>query len=161
MALKKDVNSYVSVSEADSYFKDRLDSSGWDSADGDQKAAALVTATSILDDYEWPGVAISDSQPLAFPRTGFFFDPRLGREVDQDPVPDRIIKATFELANHLLTNENLQDDTGTGLEALKVGDIELKFTGSSADKSLLPDSVRRLLKPMTVNKGSHMWWRAN
>lgn len=159
MALHKGTNAYATVMEAEAYFKDRLDA-GWASAETEKKAQALVTATSILDDRDWPGIAVSESQSLAFPRSGTYFDPKKGYEVSMDPVPARIITATCELANHLLTNENLQDE-GVGLESLDVGPIRMKFTGSSENRALLPEVVLRLIKPLTTNKGANTWWRAN
>lgn len=90
MALNKGINSYVTVAEGEAYFKDRLDSTGWSSADTTVKANALVTATSILDSLYWTGVAVSSTQPLAFPRAGSYFDPRLGTTVQLANVPKRV-----------------------------------------------------------------------
>lgn len=158
MALAKGTNSYATVSEADSYFQDRLDVAAWTSADATQKAQALVTATSMLDDLNWIGTAVSDSQPLAFPRLGAYFDPRVGSDVQlTTSVPTRIVTATFELAYHLLNNDGLLDDTGT-VKNLKVGTINLDLITSS---NKLPMRVRNLIKPLLEYGGSRLWWRAN
>jgi hypothetical protein len=117
----------------------------------------LVTATSILDAQRWTGIAISVDQTLAFPRSGYYFDPRLGVMALMNPTPNRIILATFELALHLLKNEGLQDSTGT-VNALDIGTISL--TGI-INPDLLPSVVRRLIQPILFNKGSNTWWRAN
>lgn len=160
MALTKGTNSYVSLAEADSYFGDRLDVAAWLVATETQKNQALITATSILDTLEWTGIAVSDSQSLAFPRMGSYFDPRLGRDVTiQDSlfVTQRISTATFELAYHLLNNDGLLDNSGTVTD-LQIGSIELKNV-RRADR--LPQVVKSFIKPLLVNRGSNAWWRAN
>jgi hypothetical protein len=158
MALSKNINSYATVAEADTYFKDRLDVEAWISAESTQKAQALVTATSLIDTLNWTGVAVSETQPLAFPRSGVFFDPRLGMDIEfNDSVPSRIIQATFELAYHLLNNDGLLDDTGS-VKDLTVGSINLTRVLSP---NKIPFSVKRLIKPLQVNQGANLWWRSN
>jgi hypothetical protein len=157
MALVKGTNSYVTVAEADTAFADRLDVAAWTSADPTTKAQALVTATAILDDLNWTGVAISVDQPLAFPRSGYYFDPRIGNSISIEDVPQRILTATRELAYHLINNDGLLDDTGS-VKDLQVGSISLT---SVTPPELMPASVKRLIKPLLLNAGSRGWWRAN
>lgn len=155
MALQKNVNSYVTVSEADSYFGDRLDVSAWTSADATKKAQALVTATALLDAQSWVGFAVSESQPLAFPRSGEYFDPRIGALITMEAVPDRVLKANMELAYHLLNNSGILDDTGK-VTTINVGQINLNTIRSP---NLIPGTVSRLIKPL-INTSTG-WWRAN
>jgi len=158
MALSKNVNSYVTVAEADSYFLDRLDVAAWTNATDTEKAQALVTATAMLDDMNWTGFAVSDAQYLAFPRSGSYFDPRVGLEVLlTEAIPTRISTATYELAYHLLNNDGLLDDTGS-VEALNIGSISLQKVKSA---SRVPAVVKRLIKPLLTNNGVSTWWRAN
>ncbi len=159
MALVKGTNSNVTVAEADSYFGDRIDVAAWDSASATQKAQSLVTATLLLDSLNWTGVAVSDSQSLAFPRTGSYFDPKLGVtvELSNNIVTNRISTATFELAYHLLNNDGLLDETGD-VKNLTLGKIDLT---NIRRPSQLPSIVRNLIRPLLVNTGSNAWWRAN
>ena len=158
MALSKGTNSYVTVAEADSYFEDRIDAAAWSAATTDQKSQALVTATSLLDEMSWTGIAVSDTQALAFPRSGTYFDPRAGTEVVLDNnVPRRITQAVSELAYHLLNNDGLLDDTG-GVVNLKIGSISLE---TISNPKSIPISVKRIIKPLLANAGSNAWWRAN
>lgn len=158
MALSKGNNSYATVAEADSYFEDRLDVAAWTSASVAQKAQALTTATNYLDSLDWIGSVVSSSQALAFPRTGSYFDPRLGMSVTLDEtVPTRIIKATFELAYHLLNNDGLLDDTGSVVN-LQIASISLNRIQST---NKIPSIVKRLIQPLRLNNGSKLWWRAN
>jgi len=158
MALLKGTNSYVTLAEANTYFENRLNVAAWTEASDLEKSQALVTATSVLNDEKWIGTAISDSQSLAFPRTGTYFDPRLGHDVSlADSVPGRVIDATYELAYHLLNNEDVLDDTGT-VTTVQVGQISLNIDTSA---STIPPSVKRLIRPLLINAGSNVWWRAN
>ena len=159
MALVKGINSYVEVAEADAYFQDRLDVAAWVDADNTQKAQALVTATRILDDLSWNGTAISEDQSLAFPRVGSYFDPRIGALItlSETESPVRLNVAVMELAYHLLNNDGLQDDTG-GVRDLIVGSAQLIHLTAP---SVIPGNVRRMIKPLLLNQGSHAWWRAN
>jgi hypothetical protein len=159
MALIKGTNSYATTFEADAYFSDRVDNSAWVNAASQSKDQALVTATSLLDDLSWTGSAISTTQPLAFPRAGFYFDPRIGISVnlDQSTVPDRVVRATKELALHLLNNPGLLSDTGSVIN-LSAGSIRLDTIRTP---SLIPLSVKQVIKPLLVNAGQNSWWRNN
>jgi hypothetical protein len=159
MALAKGTNSYATVAEADAYFADRIDVAAWLAASPEQKAQALITASKWLDDMNWAGTAISESQSLAFPRMGQYFDPRLGTFITYDgvTVPNRVIQAVYELAYHMINNDGVLDDSG-GVKSLTVGPISLNFIEAPAK---IPPTVKRVIKPLLVNAGSSAWWRAN
>jgi hypothetical protein len=158
MTLAKGTNSYVTLAEADSYFDDRLDVAAWDNATDLQKSQALMTATKVLDSLEWTGVILSEVQPLAFPRTDSYFDPRLGYMTSlSSTVPSQIINATYELAYHLLNNDGILDNTGSVTD-LDVGPISLKSVKSP---SLVPPFIKRSIKMLLNNQGANTWWRAN
>ena len=159
MAIVKGTNSYVTLNEANAYFANRIDAASWEEASADKQEKALITATMTLDTIEWAGSAISDTQSLAFPRNGIYFDPRLGYNVSLDSAvaTARIENATFELALHLLNNEGVLDDTGS-IRSLGVSSINL---GTIIPAGLTPQTARRLYKPLQVHGGSRAWWRAN
>lgn len=159
MPLSKNVNSYVTVAEADAYFADRLDVAAWISANESQKSQALITATALLDDLHWLGVAVNDNQNLAFPRSGIYFDIKLGRDVqlDESSVPSRILRATYELAYHLQNNDGLLDSTGA-VKNINIGSISLSNITTT---SIIPLYIRNIISPLLVNSGMNSWWRAN
>lgn len=158
MALAKGVNSYVTAAEADTYFLDRLTASAWSALTTPAKEQALVTATSMLDESNWTGSALSGSQALAFPRSGSYFDPKLGINVTfTNAVPGRLLSAVCELALYLSANPDVYSSSGS-VKDLKIGTIEL--TGISEAASM-PQFARNLIKPLLVNAGSNTWWRAN
>lgn len=158
MALAVGVNSFVSLADAEAYFADRLDVAAWTEATDPQKEAALVTATSILDGKTWAGYAVAEDQDLAFPRLGSYFDPKVGYAiVFPEDVPDRVKKATYELAYHLLNNDGLLDDTGS-VDGLTIGPVRLFDLQRAAT---VPSIVFNLIRPMLMNGGRNQWWRAN
>jgi len=106
----------------------------------------------------WTGVAISDSQALAFPRSGSYYDPKLGYTATLPAtVPSRIIIATYELAYHFLNNDGLLDDTGTVTD-LNVGQISLSI---KTEASRIPSIVKSYITPLLLRGASNTWWRAN
>jgi len=158
MAVTKAVNSYATVAEADLYFADRLDVAAWVDADDTLKGQALVTATRVFENLSWTGTAVSDTQSLAFPREGWYFDPRLGRNVQlPSDVPARITLALFECAYHLLNNDGLLDSTGS-VDNISVGPITLTNVKTS---NTLPPIVYQSIRPLLSKGGSSSWWRAN
>ena len=158
MALVKGINSYVSVSEANAYFENRLGATAWDETDDGVKSQALVTATSILDSFDWLGLAASESQNLAFPRVGAYYDPKLGFNVSiGEGTPNRISIATIELALHLLQNPEVIEDSGF-VKALSVSGISLSDIRSP---NKIPGNVRSLINPLLSNSGAKLWWRSN
>ena len=161
MALVKDTNCYVDVSEADLYFEDRIDVDPWNEASPLVKARALVTATNMIEDIAWLGTITDSGQNLAFPREGSFYDPRIGDYVDfPDGYPERITRGNIELAYHLINNEGVLD-TSMLPEDIKVEGIELKGLDAMDN---LPTVVYNLFKPLRAKGGAvsgALWWRAN
>lgn len=162
MALQKGINSFVTITEAESYFYDRLNQSAWDSATDETVERALVTATGILDDLDWGGEALpTASYPLSWPRDITYWNNKSGGyeslEDDRDDttefmgtIPEDIKKATYELALHLIKNMSTIEDQSSGsprLKDLSVGSISLTFdlgSGLSNFKQL-PDSIQKLI----------------
>jgi hypothetical protein len=157
MTLAKGVNSYATVGEADAYFADRVDVPDWLAANSTKKGQALVTATRVLDMLDWVGIVVSDTQSLSFPRVGAYFDPKLGYQKNLSGVPDRIVTATYELANHFLINTGILDDTGRVID-LNLSNLSL---GTIINPGVIPSSVLSIIRPIRRNLGTRMWFRAN
>jgi hypothetical protein len=165
MALTQGVNCYVTLQEAKDYFTNRLDTDEWDNISDPDKEKSLMTATSLLDDNVWIGVAVSSNQSLAWPRTGaVYVDPRTGllTQLSAGVYPDRIKWAVYELAYHLLVNENLTDNTAQTFERIKIGSIEIedKITDFKPTP-IVPLRIKKLIAPLLVNGGSRAVWRYN
>lgn len=163
MALIKGTNSYVDLVEAEAYFVDRVDVAIWTGSNkvtDTMKEEALVTATTILEQSSWVGVVSDNNQSLAWPRSGDYYDPRLGKQARLDNLatdaPDRVKNATYELAYNLVNNDGILDSTG-GVGSLSVGSIELD---SIRSPDLMPATVRRFIRPL-LRGGGTGWFRAN
>jgi len=168
MALIKGTNSYVTASEADSYFEDRLDVASWIQSGDDLKEQALITATNILDEMSWAGQVQNQNQSLAFPRAGSFMDTSRGLRIafstftfvttdEEEGSLGRdmrlVRRATYELAYHLVNNDGIMDRTGS-VENIKVGSIEITEV---QDASTFPSIVRKVVQPMLRNNTKY--WR--
>lgn len=158
MALESGINSYISLEVADAYFERRMDAAAWTSAPDETKEQALMTATLQLENLSWSGSIASSTQPLAWPRMGEYYDPRIGYSVSMgSDIPQRIQYATAELAYHLLNNDGLLDDTGRVVN-VQVGSISLDRI---IQATLMPLAVKRLITPLLNGGSSRSWWRAN
>lgn len=165
MALVLGTNTYVTMVEADAYFDTRIDAGAWLNAQDDDQESALVTATLILDENQFIGVAVSSTQSLAWPRKeAYTFDPRLGQQVTfgNEEIPKRLKMAVLEMALHLLSNENLLDNKSQNFEEISIGTITLKDSNNDTTRvPMVPTLVKKYLKPLLVTQGSTQWWRAN
>jgi hypothetical protein len=153
------------MAEADAYFDTRIDAGAWLNAQDDDQESALVTATLLLDENQFIGVAVSSTQSLAWPRKeAYIFDPRLGQQINfgETEIPKRMKQAVLEMAYHLLSNENLLDNKSQNFEEISIGTITLKDSNNDTTRTpMVPSLVRKYLKPLLVNQGSNQWWRAN
>lgn len=117
---------------ATTYFIGQLNTSAWDAADTATRARALVTAGRIFDKQLWVG-SVTDPdtpQPLAWPRTGV---PDCdGIAADPNEIPERVVFGSYELANAILIDAEVQTEANTGsntkrnLNRQKVGDLEVE-----------------------------------
>lgn len=145
-------NAYASVSEADAYFADQLNTSAWDEA-GDNKAKALVTATRVLDaSFTWKGIKTIHNQPLDFPRAQVYDED--GYLFGYNEIPGILKQATYELGRSLLaTGQDPFGDTTASITKLRAGPIALEF--DTADKELVvKEAIRSLLRPIALSGGS-------
>lgn len=143
-------NAYCLASDGDAYFAGRLFASAWTNATQQQKEAALIYATTLLDREKWVGTkgsttVSSYTQALAWPRR---WAPSLEFDQQEDyiaeyfvdltvayysslVIPQPIIRATCELALALLqagTTDPFVDANGTrNIKREKVDVIETEY----------------------------------
>ena len=125
---KADANTYADVADGDAYHAGHLYASAWTGASADQKLAALVMATRLIDaEYQFGGVQTTDGQALAWPR---YRCPDPDRDsmmrtsalliwddgVPENLVPKKVIAATCELARELLITDRTAAPAGEGLK---------------------------------------------
>jgi hypothetical protein len=157
MALELGVNSYADLDSANLYFENRMDVAAWTAAEPLMREQALIMATASLEEMMWVGKVRDSSQALCWPRTGSVVDASRGDViVFDDTIPDRILKACYELAYHYLNNDGLFDDTG-GVASLVVDTINLARIKAPAK---VPFIAKRLIAPYLI-QSRNTWWRAN
>lgn len=140
-------NSYVTVAVADQYHLDRPPvGTTWADATTDQKTAAILWATKLLDRYyEWYGSVVDSTQKLLWPRSGLV-DVNNWTALDTMTIPEQIQWATAEFARQLLADDRTGDSDVERMKIrlLKVGSIRLDFDSDVYSKPI-PDAVKSLI----------------
>jgi hypothetical protein len=134
-----DANSFASVAEYIAYAADRLDPPDGVTVSGgtvtDRETQALLEAARDLDALPWPGVSVSGTQRLAFPRyvavnevwRRWALDAS-GYYVGDAAIPRRLKEAQIELAFAYLSGESpMQADTNAGVVRKKVDVLETEW----------------------------------
>lgn len=131
MTLTVGQNSHVSVTDADTYFRNR-DNTTWLDTDVAAKEAALVEGTQYLDgSYRWKGTVAAASQSLSWPRADVV--DREGRDLSSATVPEAIKDATCELALAQIGGPLLPPLARGGRSTKeKVGPIEVSYAPGAA-----------------------------
>lgn len=143
MTITVGANSYVSVTDADTYFGERLYADDWTSADSPTKEKALVMARRFIDQQQFTGERTSADQLLAWPRSGI-------TSVDGSTVPQDVVDAQCELALAFIRNDLTLNDENRGVRSSRqqVGPIvtETVYDGRAPARAL-PDVVAAMLRP--------------
>jgi len=124
-------NSYVTLTEANSYFETVSSSSTWTDKTDDQKNRSLIESTRWIDTLVFYGDRCDSGQALKFPRNNYQVD---GVELSCSTIPQNIKYAQFELARALANDtEAITGTTGKdgNFSEVKLGDIEVKYNTDS------------------------------
>jgi hypothetical protein len=152
-------NSYVTESEANLYFENRLH--GYDTWDEfDDKDKALITASQLLDWYvSWKGTKTDESQSMQWPREDVIR--QSGVEIDDDVIPPEVKKAVYELAYVSLSSDRTADDALAGIEQVKVSSLMIKADNGdveSTKRKVIPEQVWKILSDLTVPSSASVVW---
>lgn len=147
-------NSYITLVDAQAYFDTRLNTDAWE--DSSLQEEALLQACLRLEQYDYVGVVVTDTQILKWPRM-FNDEGDLIRNYPINAVPMPIKQAQCELALALLDLGSESVAAGT-VSSLKIGNsVEVKYaTGSTAvvdtsvDWTGLPIQAARFLKGLRL-----------
>jgi hypothetical protein len=137
-------NSYSTMTEAEDYMENRLHISNWTGANDNDREAALLWATALLDRLcNWDGSKASDTQALRWPRT-FIYDVD-GKTVNSATIPQFLKDAAAEFALHLIGSD-MTETISRDLEGFKQIEVStlnlvLDTTGGAYKKPIMPDSV--------------------
>ena len=132
--------SYVSRSDANTYFATSFNDAAWTALSDAQKDLALQVATRNLETLQWYGTKCESDQALQWPR-----------EVAADgscdatvctTIPDKLVEATCELALKLHSNQSVFIDgpesttTGTYVSKERLGELEVEYDEFDGAKSV-------------------------
>ena len=149
MAVVVGTNSYISNTDADTYFDDALHGADWVSATETTQDQALVTAFRMLDRQTWEGAKTVSAQAQEFPRTGL--TDKDGNVVGSVNVPQEILDGQAELALALIQDLNVQTNANTGTNVKEVdakGVSVTFFNPSDSDEEFrFPTIVQELVSP--------------
>lgn len=142
-------NTYATKAEASvvgGYLESRLFTTTWTGASAADKNAALVWATTLLDDWvDWIGSRVDDDQSLRWPR--YSVEDQDGYTVDSDSIPAFLKNATSELAMYLLGGDPTDAPDTLGFSRLKVSTLELEVDKSDRDsETTIPDHVKAMIE---------------
>lgn len=148
-------NSYLTQAAADALADERLQVTNWTAASADEKARALISATRRIDQLQFEGSKVTDAQALKWPRVDAFDDNE--DEYSSTAIPDIVEQATFEVGLWLLNQDAASTDplAPTGLEGFdyaRVGPLEVR-PNHGQRSGALPDSIKRLLRPVLLSSG--------
>ena len=142
-------NSYVTVVNYDAYLNARYT----DRADiSDAQAEAYIfRAMDYFESLIFIGLKATEDQALQWPRDGIIID---GYGKDNNEIPNEVLIAIYELAYGFEQGYGISDPVLKSATKEKVGEIEVEYKSSSADRTLLPaaaQALRKLVKnPMRV-----------
>jgi len=147
-------NSYPTELEADAYFLNRFHVTFWEGLAPEDKEKLLVTATSLLDWYvRWVGVKVSDTQSLAWPRTGVYTE--LGNEIPSTVIPAQVKTAVFELIVASYEEDRTSDSGLEGLSLLKLSSLQIGTMDklSNPPRKVIPEAIWKILGSLYVQSG--------
>ena len=124
-------NSYVTLTEANTYFETVPDSSTWTDKTDDQKNRSLIAATRWIDTLNYYGSRCDNGQALKFPRNNYKID---NVELTCTTIPNNIKYAQYELARALANDTSAITGT-TGKDGnfseVQLGDLQVKYNTDS------------------------------
>jgi len=124
---RADANSYASVADGNAYHDGHLYATAWTGAGDDQKAAALVMASRLIDaEYQFNGLRSQSAQALQWPRRQCRIQD-LEEELPENAVPAAVVQATCEMARELLIADRTAAPAGEGLKYLNVADNQTGY----------------------------------
>jgi hypothetical protein len=145
-----DSNSYVTRTEADLYFADRMHSSAWDALTEATQDQLLITSSRMLDWHiKWKGVKSDTSQSMQWPRDSVTRPD--GTEIDADVLPPEVKIAVYEQAFVNIASDRLADDPLAGIGQLQVSSLMIKAgpeKPNQTNKKPVPDYIYSILSDL-------------
>ena len=150
-------NSYISVTDADTYFATKYGAEAWSALSTETKDQLLITATQRIDTLRLKGRKYVYTQTLNFPRyldRNIEYQQDYLYDVNLNTIPEVVEKATCEEALALLNTEatkrrELQEQ---GVTSFTIGKLSETFSDNVSSSSLLSSDAKNLLKSWIAGK---------
>lgn len=139
-------NTYALVADLDAYMETMVfQGSVYPTATPEQKGAALVQATRMLDTLDWLSIISNHPQPLQWPR--YWVPDRNGYFLDSQSIPTWLRDACCEFAFRLLSEDRSADAGGLAPDTVKVGSLDV----GKLRRRPIPASVMEMVSPYLKN----------
>ena len=139
--------SFVSLDEANNFYRSHLYDDYWNTMSDDLKMRALNSATLFLNSsYIFKGIPKDREQRLQFPRRipGYYID---GTCTSNYIIPEEVKKATILFAENLSRSKNKFVDNATAnISESKLGELETKFSGRV--NPIVPHYIYRIIRSL-------------
>lgn len=145
-------NSYSTTAELDTVADELLPApEAWDRADSDTRARAMVKATRILDQFDFPGDRVDDTQALAWPRDEVWKPSELAL-YSTTAIPEPVKRAHALLTFYLLEQAELDLDpfapTEGGIRSMAFGnELEMQFEAGTTTQSYGARFLATVIRP--------------
>ena len=144
-------NSYITQADYNTYINDRHIARAASAPTTNDQISYIHQAMSYFEALPFRGNKASEEQALQFPRHDLTID---GYGIDSDEIPDEVKTALYELAYAYEQGYGLDAPIERSALKEKIGEIEVEYKSSSADRVLTPAATRALRKlvknPMRV-----------
>ena len=149
---KVDANTYADVAGGNAYHEGHLYATGWTGATADNKAAALVMATRLIDSqFQFGGFKANETQALQWPREECPDSDADGEALASDAVPKALADATCEMARELLIADRTVAPPGEGLKYYNDGAEQTGY-----DKSDTRPIISHVAQAMLAKLGAFL-----
>ena len=146
---RADANAYANATDGDAYHDGHLYATAWTGATAEQKVAALVMATRLIDgQFQFEGLKTKSAQALQWPRENCH-DPDGTDVLPGDAVPKAVVDATCEMARELLIVDRTAAPEGEGLKYENTGTTQKGY-----DKNDTRPVISRVAQGMLAKLGT-------
>lgn len=136
-------NSYITQSDYNTYINDRHITRAASPPSSNDQISYIHQAMSYFEALSFKGKKATETQALQFPRTHLTID---GYDIDGSEIPIEVKESIYELAYAYEQGYGLDAPIERATAKEKVGELEVEYKSSSADRVLTPAATRALRK---------------
>ena len=136
-------NTFITLSDAETYFASRPDCDEWNNASNSLKEKALAFASNKINRLNFVGNKVDKAQPMAYPR-----------DID-DEIPLEIQYAVCEEALAILEKSVHQKNQRLGISSFSLGNASFTYASEKSFDGLLSPEAYSLVS-VRLQKGFEM-----